>query len=191
MPSTSTQQAHEAIDWIEGLAKDLSLSFQPVKTICPTTCLEFLGLELDSLAMEAHLPQDKLSYLQAELRTWSSRKHCTLKQVKELIGFFHFCAQVIPHGHTFIRGIIYFSMTFKCKFALRHIPAYARADIRWWLGYAQSWNGIQVLTKPWPTLHVYMDTSGLKGLGGIFRKEWFSSRCPCCFRSRDIQFKEI
>jgi len=29
------------------------------------------------------------------------------------------------------------------------------------------------------------------GLGGIFEDEWFLSRCPCHFRSRDILFKEI
>jgi len=36
-----------------------------------------------------------------------------------------------------------------------------------------------------------MDASRLKGLGGIFEDKWFSSRYPCHFRSRDIQFKEI
>jgi len=73
--STSVQHANKAIDCIEGLAKDLGLSFQPAKTIHPTTHLESLGLELDSQAMEACLPQDKLSYLCTELWTWPSRKH--------------------------------------------------------------------------------------------------------------------
>jgi len=36
-----------------------------------------------------------------------------------------------------------------------------------------------------------MDASGSKGLGGIFEDQWYSSRCPCCFRTRDIQFKEV
>src|SRR5882672_10046218 len=51
------------MSWIENLGTSLGLSFQPAKTIHPTTCIEFLGLELDSEAMEARLPQDIVSVL--------------------------------------------------------------------------------------------------------------------------------
>jgi len=74
---------------------------------------------------------------------------------------------------------------------MRHLPAYARADIRWWLSYAQAWNGVQILDPPKPTLHIYTNASSLKGLGGKFGDEWFSTQYPRQFRSREIQFKEI
>jgi len=57
------QIANVAIDWIEKTATVLGLSFQPKKTVRPMTHLEFLGLELDSEAMEARLPMAKLDYL--------------------------------------------------------------------------------------------------------------------------------
>jgi len=62
-PSMSLQTANAAIDWIENMAGALGLSFQPKKTVRPTICLEFLGLELNSEAMEARLPIAKLDYL--------------------------------------------------------------------------------------------------------------------------------
>src|SRR5882724_11287806 len=71
------------------------------------------------------------------------------------------------------------------------MPAYAHTDVQWWLSYTHTWNGIQILDLPKPTLHVYTDASGSKGLGGIFGNEWFSTRCPHCFMDRDIQFKDI
>ena len=43
-PSISLQTANEVIDWIEGTATALGLSFQPKKTVRPTTCLNFFGL---------------------------------------------------------------------------------------------------------------------------------------------------
>jgi len=52
----TVQAANTAIDWIRGTAKDLGLSFQPKKMVQPTTCLEFLRLELDSASMEGRLP---------------------------------------------------------------------------------------------------------------------------------------
>src|SRR5882672_6575817 len=82
-------------------------------------------------------------------------------------------------------------MTFLHDFCHRHIPGYACTDINWWSMYTWHWNGIQILEQKKVSLHVYMDTSGSKGLGSIFGDAWFSSRCPHRFRLRDIQFKEI
>ena len=131
--------------WIEGLAKELGLSFQPAKNIRPMTHMEFLGLELDSSAMEAHLPQEKLIYLRIYLQEWQAHKCCTLREVQELAGFLQFGTQVVPHRHTFIRGLIKFSKMFSNKFVLKYIPAYAHSDIHWWSTYACSWNGMQLL----------------------------------------------
>src|SRR5882724_10615075 len=82
-------------------------------------------------------------------------------------------------------------MTFPSEFSIRHIPAYTQTDILWWLSYTQAWNGIQILEPASPLLHVHIDASSPKGLGGIFGNEWFSTRCPHNFRDRDITFKEL
>ena len=66
-PSVTTQVANAVIDCIDNTAKVLGLSFQPKKRVRPMTCLEFLGLELDSATMEARLPLDKLACLQEAL----------------------------------------------------------------------------------------------------------------------------
>jgi len=55
-PSISNEMADAAVAWSKDLAKELGLYFQPAKTIRPMIFLEFLGLELDSSAMEVHLP---------------------------------------------------------------------------------------------------------------------------------------
>jgi len=128
-PSTSAYEANAAVNWIEDTAKALGLSFQPKKTVRPTTRLEFLGLELDSESMEARLPNGKLAYLRETLVNWTTRSRCSLKEVQEIIGYLQFCAQVVPHGRTFIRGLINFSTKFPSEFSMRHVPAYVRADI--------------------------------------------------------------
>src|SRR5882672_2676869 len=99
---------------------------------------------------------------------WGAHVQCSLKELQELIGYLQFCTQVVPHGRTFIRRLINFSMKFPSEFAMRHVPAYARADTRWWQSYAQAWNGVQILDQPKPALHIFTDASGSKGLGGRF-----------------------
>ena len=94
-----------------------------------------------------------------------------LKEVQELAGFLQFCAQVVPHGHTFIRGLMNFSKTFSNEFTLKYIPAYVHSDIHWWSMYACYWNSVQLLEPQKAMLYVYTDTSGTKGLGLIFEDE--------------------
>jgi len=117
------------VDWVRKLTGELGLSFQAKKTVVPTTSLKFLGLELDSSAMEAQLPIDKLDYLREILVDWERCQCCNLRNLQELMGYLQFCVQVIPHSHTFICGLINFSMTFPSDFSQRHIPAYAKSEI--------------------------------------------------------------
>src|SRR5882724_2454378 len=71
-PNIPVQIANAAVIWIEDLGKSLGLTFHLAKTIHPTTCIEFLGLELDWAVMEACLPQDKLNYLHLYLLEWQT-----------------------------------------------------------------------------------------------------------------------
>jgi len=71
-PSVMAQVANSAINWIKDMAKDLGLSIQPKKTVRSTTCLEFFGLELDSVTMEARLPLERFAYLQEALLEWET-----------------------------------------------------------------------------------------------------------------------
>ena len=40
-------------------------------------------------------------------------------------------------------------------------------------------------------VHIYIDASGAKGIGGTMGSQWFSSRLSRQLRSRDIQYKEL
>lgn len=192
-PGTPLPHANAAIDWILGLGDSLGLFFQHEKTARPCTALEFLGLELDTDAMEARLPSDKLTFLRSLLDEWSYKDRCTLRELQELIGFLQFTAQVIPHSRAFIRRLIDFSCTFRSPHAVRYIPKYARAELTWWRTFMPAWNGVRLITPSRPTIHIYTDASGTKGIGGIFGNHWYASRVPRRFRGmkRDIQFKEL
>ena len=51
-PSSPPYYAQQALDWALALGSQLGLHFQPSKVEGPSTTLEFLGIELDSIAME-------------------------------------------------------------------------------------------------------------------------------------------
>jgi len=111
------------IDWIKSLAEELGLSFKPKKTICPTTCLELLGLELDSIAMDGCLPEYMLTYLCSCLMEWQACKHCTLKDIQELMVWLPAILLTSGPPQMHIHSWIYKNfLSFLCEFSQKAHP---------------------------------------------------------------------
>ena len=75
------------------------------KTVGPSTVLCFAGIELDTSAMEARLPNDKLEKCRFMLREFLKRK-VSLKEMQSLIGLLNFTCSVGLPGRTFLRHMI-------------------------------------------------------------------------------------
>ncbi|KZW01423.1 DNA/RNA polymerase, partial [Exidia glandulosa HHB12029] len=190
-PSTDISSASAAVEWIVSLGSTLGLRFSPEKTIQPTTCIEFLGLELDSIAMEARVPRDKLDFVKSLLSDWSVRRSCTLRELQTLTGYLQFIAQVIPYARAFLRRLFDAQSRFSHALTKRTLSAAARQDVLWWATYVEHWNGVHLLDPPRQSFEVFTDASGTKGLGGHFVNSWYASRCPRRMRSEHIQVKEM
>lgn len=172
-PTTPISVATDAVHWIQGLGKQLGLVFQDEKTVWPSTKVEYLGLTIDSAAMEASLPEDKLLYLRDLLDSWSRKHSCHLTEVQKLLGFLQFCSQVIPHSCVFLHRITQFSTTFKTPCSRRHIPAAVRSEIQWWKTYSSTWNGILLITQQFTYLPML---AVLRGLGAFSNLIGFHQR---------------
>ncbi|KAF2787253.1 hypothetical protein K505DRAFT_397112 [Melanomma pulvis-pyrius CBS 109.77] len=72
------------------------------------TCTTVLGIEIDSLAMTARLPADKLARAQRDVDTALSRKSISLKEAQILAGFLNFCARVVTLGSARLSSLFRF-----------------------------------------------------------------------------------
>ena len=68
------------------------------KTVYPSKIMTFMGLELDSISMEARLPEDKLEMLQTLLANCRKKRTLKLKELQSILGLLNFCCQVVPPG---------------------------------------------------------------------------------------------
>ncbi len=59
---------------------ELGVPIADDKTEGPATCITFLGIEMDTIAMVLWLPPYKLQRLQQEIQQWCQRKFCTKKK---------------------------------------------------------------------------------------------------------------
>ena len=72
---------------IQLCAKGLRLN--PDKLECPLTCLTTLGIEPDSVTLQAQLPQNKRVQIITLLEARSSKQICKWKELESLIGHLH------------------------------------------------------------------------------------------------------
>ena len=54
------------------------------KVEAPTTCLSFLGITLDTVNMEARLPEEKLQRIQLLVAEWLDKKKATKCRILSL-----------------------------------------------------------------------------------------------------------
>ncbi len=102
MGPADTLLCQSNLDRIMSVCEQLGVPLALEKLADPTTCLEFLGIEIDTGEGVLRLPADKLSRLQDALRRWGRRRACRRKQLERLIGVMQYAATVIKPGRTFL-----------------------------------------------------------------------------------------
>lgn len=159
---------------------NLNIPIAPTKTQGPSTTLEFMGITLDSVRMEARLPPDKLERILTTLSEFQGKKSCTLKELQSLIGTLNFACRVIPPGRPFLQRMI--ELTRNVSKAHHHIKLHAGffKDLYMWQTFISGWNGAGFfLSTVWTdsdSISLHTDASGTLGFGGIFRSKWFQGQ---------------
>ena len=146
----------------------------------PSTLLTVLGIELDSLLLQARLPQEKFDRIHTLLVSWSLKRHCTRKELESLIGNLQHACKVVPSGRTFLRRMVNLLSAFRRDDHPIRLNREFHLDLLWWLEFFQSWNGYSFLLSPrWapiPDLHVSSDAAGSVGYRAILGRDWFVGR---------------
>jgi len=76
------------------------------KTAGPATVLQFAGITLDSVRMEARLPEEKLQKCLNLLTDFLARLSARLRELQSLIGLLNFTCFVVVPGRAFLRRLI-------------------------------------------------------------------------------------
>jgi len=141
----------------------LPVAVEKLEGPCP--CLPFLGFELDSEAMVIRLPHSKLVELQHLIKSWESRRSCTRKDLKSLVGKLAHASQVVQPGRTFMRKT--FELLAGMRSTHHHIclSKAFRSDLQWWATFLEVWNGVTMMqcgsqSSGQASHYVWTDASG-------------------------------
>ena len=179
--------------------KYLSIPLAEEKLEGPSTSLVFLGIVLDMVRMEAHLPDDKLADLRELLSEMSRCTQTTQRKLDHFLGKLSFASSVVVPGRTFTRRLWDINKRFshaKPYFRIT-LTGEARKDIRWWQLLIQHWNGKAFLLYNSSTssadLGLYTDANGTLGWRAFYGKEqrWIQGRWAKEQEEESIGYKEL
>ena len=183
-----------ALDNMLSTCQSLGVPLAKDKIEGPTTSLVFLGIELDTVLMEARLPADKLQRLCLELQEWAARKCCRRKELKHLLGVLNFACTVIPSGRSFLRRMFTLLHTVRGPNRFIRLNADFRSDLAWWIAFTRNWNGISFLQLSGiaePTAVFFTDASGSWGCGAVWDTKWLQGQWPSQWEHTSIMVKEL
>jgi len=150
------------------LCQHLGIPLALEKVSGPTTSLAFLGIVIDTVRMEAHLPEDKLARIQTLLVTWLTKKNATKREILSPVGHLQHAAKVIKSGRTFVSGMYATAAKVKELDFYTQLNREFRSDLSWWHTFMLQWNSLSLLqySTNLTTFHysIQTDASGSYGV---------------------------
>lgn len=172
------------------LFSNLNIPLAAAKTVGPTTCLEYLGIILDTILMQARLPPDKLAHLVLLLESFMQKSSCTKRELQSLLGHLNFACRTIVPGRSFISRLLEIMKSAKRQNQIINLTEESKEDIKMWFTLLSDWNGISFFLEDEFTqttdMELYTDSSGI-GFGGYFKGQWFSSAWPSNIKARFLE----
>lgn len=160
----------------------LGIPLSPLKTLGPTTCLDYLGVTLNTLTMQARLPEDKIDRIRNLLTQFIKIKSVTKRELLSLLGHLNFACRVNVPGRTFVSYLLQISTSVRELHHHIHISRECQKDLQMWSTFLNQWNGISLFyndaISDSSDMELYTDASGSIGFGGYFRGRWFAEPWP-------------
>lgn len=181
-------------DLLHQVCSQLGVPLAVDKCEGPTTSITFLGIVIDSVAMELRLPHEKLLRIKKEIKLWQGKRSCSMRELQSLTGLLQHAASVVRPGRTFIRRLFDLLATVKAPHHHIRLNLDARSDVEWWAAFIEHWNGIAIMPADMQvsTQHeVVSDASGHWGCGAYTQQQWFQLNWAGPSASEPIMTKEL
>lgn len=168
------QQAIDAYHYFIHLTSDLGLVLAIDKCAGPKQSMQWLGYDVDTVQMTVSIPEAKMQQLLAECQLWSAKVKASKGMIQSIVGKLIYVATCVKHARKFTARILstlrYMTSTNQKWTTL---DAQFKADIAWFLQYAQSANGVSLLNPSFCCFYIECDSS-LTGGGGNSSLAYYS-----------------
>ena len=191
-----SEECQANLDLLIALCNILGFPMASNKREGPTTCLTFLGIEIDTIKFELRLPAEKLTRLKAILHKWARLRSCRKRELQSLVGLLHDASIVITPGRTFLRRLIDLikSAHHRPSNGFIRLNLEAQSDILWWHTFIEDWNGLSMMQHSrcqHPDIILTLDASGSWGCGAYYGTHWLQYPWSPLTKEYNITAKEL
>ena len=194
-------ECSELMSQFQDICTELGIPIAVEKTQLPTTCLTYLGYELDTIEMKIRIPPEKVLQILQKVKDALAMKKVTLKELQSLTGSLQFCAKAMPSARAFIRRMYSSMGQAKRPYHRVRLSRGIKEDLFMWQTFLTKFNGISyMLDSVWTLsnqLQLQTDSAGgaSLGCGAYFKGNWVFLRWPESWQGsdilRDITFLEL
>ncbi|XP_054463932.1 uncharacterized protein LOC129098839 [Anoplopoma fimbria] len=182
----SSPPAH-GLNTLTSAFKELGVPLSPEKTVGPSTSLEFLGITLDSVSLQASLPTEKINRISLLISNYLLAPKCTKHQLLSLLGHLNYAIRIIPQGRSFLSHLLSVAASVPNLHGHASLDKACKTELKLWHQFLSSWNGISLfyddhITKP-EDIQLFTDAAPSIGFGGFYGSKWFSAEWPHEFSS--------
>ena len=151
----------------------------------PVTTPNFLGVDIDSVAMEAQIDPTHLSETITLCEDITGHQSAIKQSILSLVGKRHFVSCICRAFHC---SMIKTSMKAWHLYHRIKLNQEFQRDVDWWLCYLPTWNGVSLLFEShWLTsteCQLFTDASEM-GFSCYFQGHWCQGKFPdACFQDR-------
>ena len=159
-------EAVRAFATFESLCDTLGLQIAHDKSAFPSTTMEWLGFDFDTVLMQITIPEAKLKEVLALVDTWSTKTHANRRELQSLTGKLNHVALCILPARRFMARLLSTLRAAPQTGTIR-IDEEARRDVTWFVRFAEASNGRYLLRPTLTKLCIECDAC-LEGGGRFF-----------------------
>ncbi len=179
-PPNAIPAAH--ILTVQKVFSELGIPIAQEKTLGPTTSIEFLGINLDSVKFQVSLPKEKIDRIILIATELVNRRCCCKRELLSLLGHLNFAMRIIPQGRPFVSHLLILASSTHALEDLISLSQECRDELRLWTLFLKQWNGLSLfynnlISSP-IDINLFTDAAPSIGFGGFYQGRWFASPWP-------------
>ena len=179
MPNTGGENTYSSMIYI---FKSLCIPLSEKKLEGPCTCLEYLGIILDSEEMQCRLPMDKVERISKFIKEILSKRSCTKRELLQLLGHMNFASRVILAGRAFVSYLLSLASSVSELYHYVHLNSECKQDLYMWIEFLTNWNGVSLFYEKDFTnsfdIQLYTDAASTAGFSVVYKTHWISEKWP-------------
>ena len=189
------QQIEQVSKRADQACEDLGVPLNPAKELGPSTCLSYVGVELDTVEMCARLTREKMERVLREVNALLQLTWARVRLIQEFLGLLNWVCTVVRAGRPFMsRCFKLIGYAEKHKVNVVKLGREFRLDLLWWKRFLREYNGRSFfLELQWlnaEDMELEVDASGF-GAGGFWNERWFAFEFDEDLRSASIAVREL